>query len=53
VRCGSLLPAAKKIGEPKMPDAFAVERTLDLRKIIRIDMDAFYASVERHDNPLS
>src|ERR1700723_3667312 len=50
-RCGSLLPAARTIRDPQMPDASAVEGTPSKRKIIHIDMDAFYASVEQRDNP--
>jgi nucleotidyltransferase/DNA polymerase involved in DNA repair len=34
-----------------MPDASEVEGTPSVRKIIHIDMDAFYASVEQRDNP--
>ena len=35
---------------PDAPDS-AEEDTIGLRKIIHVDMDAFYASVEQRDNP--
>jgi len=39
------------IREPPMPDEAVLVGTPGVRKIIHIDMHAFYASVEQRDNP--